>query len=209
MYKERGYLVFRNFNNLFGQALVTGAVVVSNAPAADPRSGGRPPGHPPMHSFLGVPILARGRVTGLVALANRADGYGTEERDRIETLVQQTGGMCEAYRHRERALVEAEERRRAEAALQVSEERLRLVARATNDAVWDWLIDTDRLFLPEGFDKLFEETGPPIEVSIAAWYRRIHPEDLESVMASLHAALDGDAQSWTREYRFERTPACM
>jgi hypothetical protein len=32
-YKEQGFLEFKNFNNLFGQVLTTGKVVVSNDPA--------------------------------------------------------------------------------------------------------------------------------------------------------------------------------
>jgi PAS domain S-box-containing protein len=36
-----------------------------------------------------------------------------------------------------------------------SEERLRLVSRATNDAVWDWNLMTNNLWWNEGFQKLF------------------------------------------------------
>jgi signal transduction histidine kinase len=39
-----------------------------------PRSYGFPLGHPPMHSFLGVPILVRGRTYGNVYLTEKAGG---------------------------------------------------------------------------------------------------------------------------------------
>jgi signal transduction histidine kinase len=40
----------------------------------DPRSVGFPPNHPPMHSFLGVPIISKGRVFGNLYLTDkRAD----------------------------------------------------------------------------------------------------------------------------------------
>ena len=203
-YGERGYLTFHNFNNLFGRAITSGEVIIANAPATDPRASGRPAGHPPMGSFIGVPIRARDQVTGLIALANRPDGYGDEERLRIETLVRQVGGMCEAYRHREQARVETEERHKAEEALRQSDERLRLVARATNDAVWDWNLETDAVFMPEGFQKIFGGAGEPSEMAISDWYRQIHPHDLDGVAAGLHAALDGAAQFWSGEYRFAR-----
>ena len=45
----------------------------------DPRSIGFPPGHPPMTNFLGVPIMARGRILGDFYLT---DKIGAEEFDR-------------------------------------------------------------------------------------------------------------------------------
>lgn len=39
-----------------------------------PRSYGFPPGHPPMHTFLGVPIVVRGQVYGNLYLTEKVDG---------------------------------------------------------------------------------------------------------------------------------------
>lgn len=53
-----------------------------------------------------------------------------------------------------RALRESEERRRrqeTEAALRLSNERFQLVARATNDAVWDWNLLTDAMWWNESY----------------------------------------------------------
>jgi signal transduction histidine kinase len=41
---------------------------------AHPRSYGFPPGHPPMHSFLGVPIVVRGQAYGNLYLTEKAGG---------------------------------------------------------------------------------------------------------------------------------------
>ena len=62
-------------NTLFGAALKTGEVVIANDPANDSRSGGIPPGHPPLNAFLGIPLYAGNRMVGLAGIANRADGY--------------------------------------------------------------------------------------------------------------------------------------
>jgi signal transduction histidine kinase len=43
-----------------------------------PRSYGFPLGHPPMHSFLGVPILIRGQAYGNLYLTEKADGLFDE-----------------------------------------------------------------------------------------------------------------------------------
>lgn len=51
--------------------------------SADPRSVGFPPHHPPMTSFLGVPILMRGEVLGRLYLSDRLDGEEFSEIDEV------------------------------------------------------------------------------------------------------------------------------
>ncbi len=55
--------------------------------ADDPRSVGFPPNHPPMHSFLGVPIAGRGAVYGNLYLTEARDGAFTDEDERIVLLL--------------------------------------------------------------------------------------------------------------------------
>ena len=54
----------------------------------DPRSVGFPPGHPPMRTFLGVPVLLRGVAYGNLYLTEKADGEDfTEEDQEIVSLL--------------------------------------------------------------------------------------------------------------------------
>jgi len=54
----------------------------------DPRSVGFPPGHPPMHTFLGTPISVRGSTFGNLYLTEKAGGEEfTEEDEEIVRLV--------------------------------------------------------------------------------------------------------------------------
>jgi len=68
-----------------------GEVIIANCPlrltdlSTDPRSIGFPPGHPPMRSFLGVPVLRAGRRYGNLYLTEKADGVPFDEND--EALV--------------------------------------------------------------------------------------------------------------------------
>lgn len=80
-------LEFRNLKTLFGAALVTGETVISNSPATDPRRGGLPPGHPPMNSFLGVPIKQDGEMIAMVGVSNRPGGYDLALIEEIEPLL--------------------------------------------------------------------------------------------------------------------------
>jgi PAS domain S-box-containing protein len=80
-------LEFRNLRTLFGAALLAEDTVIANDPANDPRSGGLPPGHPPMHSFLGVPIKQGGEMIAMVGVSNRPGGYNMALVEEIEPLL--------------------------------------------------------------------------------------------------------------------------
>lgn len=73
-HRESG-LEFRNLDSLLGAAVLTQQPVISNDPASDPRRAGLPPGHPPLHAYLGVPLLQGGVLVGVIGLANRPGGY--------------------------------------------------------------------------------------------------------------------------------------
>ncbi|GMU51448.1 MAG: hypothetical protein AMXMBFR33_05940 [Candidatus Xenobia bacterium] len=95
------------------------------------------------------------------------------------------------------------ERKTFELSLQASEERFRLLSRATNDAIYDWDLETQRLWWNEGFESLFGYRREEVEPTVESWTSRIHPEDREAVVDSIHAAMEG-GESWSGEYRFRR-----
>jgi PAS domain S-box-containing protein len=94
------------------------------------------------------------------------------------------------------------EQERARAALQESEERFRLLAEVTNDAIWDWDLTTNNLWWNEGFETLFGYSRGEIEKTIDSWYNRIHPTERGRVTAGLHRVIDQGGTTWSDEYRF-------
>ncbi len=54
---------------------------------AHPRSYGFPPGHPPMHSFLGVPIVVRGQAYGNLYLTEKEGGEFDEADEEAATIL--------------------------------------------------------------------------------------------------------------------------
>ncbi len=66
----------------------------------DSRSGGFPPGHPPMSSFLGVPISVRGKVYGNLYLTEKrgAEEFTPEDERAAVTLAAQAGVAIENAR---------------------------------------------------------------------------------------------------------------
>jgi two-component system, cell cycle sensor histidine kinase and response regulator CckA len=101
-----------------------------------------------------------------------------------------------------RAVRYAIERKRAENALRKSEERFELMARATNDAVWDWEITTDRLWWNVGVRSFMGYPPDAVGADLEWWEEHIHPEDRERVLASIRAVVAGGGRYWIDEYRF-------
>jgi len=96
------------------------------------------------------------------------------------------------------------ERKRAEAAMRISEERFRLVSQATNDAIWDLDLATGLVWWNEGAQTLFRYAPREVGNDPSWWAERVHPEDRERVLASSQAAIDEGAASWSAEFRFRR-----
>ncbi len=96
--------------SFWGRAIKEGAPQVVNDPASDPDSMGTPEGHPPIESFLGVPLRDGDETVGVIALANREGGFRAEDIEDLEAL-----GV---------AFVEALNRRRAEDEVRMHRERL-------------------------------------------------------------------------------------
>ncbi|MBI4401803.1 MAG: response regulator [Nitrospirae bacterium] len=100
-YRDVGYLEFTNLENLFGKVITSGEPVLSNDPSTDPRSGGLPPGHPPLRHFLGIPIRKGSAVVGMIGVANRAGGYTRAEQAKIEILTGAAGILYDSYRRQQ------------------------------------------------------------------------------------------------------------
>jgi PAS domain S-box-containing protein len=98
----------------------------------------------------------------------------------------------------------AVERTRAEAALRISEQRHRLVSRATNDVIWDWDIVHQRLEWNECAQTLFGYTAEDVGCSPLWWDEHLHPDDRARASASVQAVLESGGQFWSGEYRFRR-----
>ncbi|KHL25247.1 diguanylate cyclase [Croceibacterium mercuriale] len=97
------------------------------------------------------------------------------------------------------------ERRAAEAALRETEQRYRLAAKATNDAIWDWNLLTDRVDWNEAVSVLFGHAPEQVEPTGDWWIRHIHPDDRDRVGDAIHAVIDGAGDQWAAEYRFRRS----
>ena len=105
---------------LLGVLLESGRPIRTREIAEHPASYGFPPNHPPMHSFLGVPIVVRDRIFGRLYLTEKQGGSEfTKDDERIAmTLAAQAGvaiqnaSLLEEVRARGDELAVLEERER-------------------------------------------------------------------------------------------------
>jgi len=84
-----------------------------------------------------------------------------------------------------------------------NEQRFRLLAKATTDAIWDCNLDTGRLWWNEGFETLFGFHHQQDELTLESLLARVHPQDRELMRAGLMGAVNGGEAGWRGEYRFQ------
>ena len=92
----------------------------------------------------------------------------------------------------------------ASTSLKLSEERFRLLSKATNDAIWDCNLLTNTMWWSEGFKTIFGYQLDSHEKNIQAWMNCIHPDDFDRVIGSIYKAINAGEFQWSEEYRFQR-----
>ncbi len=91
----------------------------------------------------------------------------------------------------------AEEVRRAH-------ERYALVARATNDVIWDWDAEQGTIIWNDALQTMFGYQPDQIDNRLEWWDSHLNPDDRERVVTGINGIIEQGGSSWTDEYRFER-----
>lgn len=86
-----------------------------------------------------------------------------------------------------------------------SEERFRLVTKATNESIWDWDLGTNKMWWSEGFYGMFNYPKDDNRVYNSTFkLDKIHPEDRKRVSDSIHQQINNNSRQWSAEYRFAK-----
>jgi signal transduction histidine kinase/ActR/RegA family two-component response regulator len=85
------------------------------------------------------------------------------------------------------------------------QDRLLLLAEATDDALWDWHVDTRDFWWGGGIVKLLGSNASPVENTLRWKLEQVHPEDRSRVEHGLDVARASLAATWKAEYRFRRS----
>jgi PAS domain S-box-containing protein len=84
---------------------------------------------------------------------------------------------------------------------QSASERLHLIAKATNDAVWDWDVPSGKVWWNEAVTTLFGYCGGEVGSDPQWMLDRIHPDD-RARMKDHYEQIQADLRYWQEEYRF-------
>ncbi len=102
----------RKMKGLWGTVMKNGIPFITNEPSSHPDSAGVPEGHPPLKTFMGMPLKHGDRTFGMIALANKEPAYDHVDVQILESL--------------SAAFVEALSRKRAEEDVRRARDELEL-----------------------------------------------------------------------------------
>jgi PAS domain S-box-containing protein len=183
--REQG-IQFTNMATLFGHVVTTGQPVIAGETGNDPRSGGLPPGHPAMQTFMGLPIFVGERLVGMVAVANRPAGYDSALAAFLAPLLSTCGTIMEAMN--------------IERARKAAEQRLDLAMRGAELALWEWDVRSGVMSAefpesPSGFG------SPHKDGALSSFLERVHPDDRHFLVAAFTRHATGEAPVVECEHR--------
>jgi diguanylate cyclase (GGDEF)-like protein/PAS domain S-box-containing protein len=126
--------VLSNPESLFGRAILTRQAVIARSPETDAISANLPPGHPPITTFLALPIIFGEDIVALAGLANRAEAYSQSD---VEALIPLTAVVAQLLAAERQAAARSE----LEVCLRESEGKFRSVL--DHAPIGIWLLNSD------------------------------------------------------------------
>jgi PAS domain S-box-containing protein len=90
-------------------------------------------------------------------------------------------------------------------ALEATEMRYRLVARASNDAIWDWDLRSNAIAWAEGTHPIFGYRASDLVRARTSFFELIHSDDRERIEESIRSITEKGGSFWSGEYRMQKS----
>ena len=91
--------------------------------------------------------------------------------------------------------------KQAEEQIRISKERYDIVARATNDAIWDCDLKTKEVIWNNGITSIFGYSREKVGNTIEWGWEKVHPDDKSRVLDKLILHIDGKDNTFSDEFR--------
>jgi PAS domain S-box-containing protein len=86
-------------------------------------------------------------------------------------------------------------------ALRLSQERYALAVQGANDAIWDWDLLSEQIYLSPRWQAMFGIAVDSGAVDPARWFDQVHPDDAPGLQSALRAHISGDSPHFEHEFR--------
>jgi PAS domain S-box-containing protein len=86
-------------------------------------------------------------------------------------------------------------------------DRFEMAIEGANLGVWDWDLRTDAVEFDDQWARMLGFEPGEIDQDLTAWKSRVHPEDLDRVLANVEAHLDGEREYIDTEHRLRTADA--
>ncbi len=160
-------------------------IIINDYHQTHPLKRGLPTGHVPIHNHMGIPLMDRGKVVGVIGAANK-DGYFNKRDVRNVQLLMD--GVWKIAKRRE-----------AEDALQESELRFRDIVENINEVVY-LVSKGDVLYINPVVEDLLGLGHETMMDDVDAIYGIIHPDDKKRVQRANEMSKDQSKQ-FDQEFR--------
>jgi PAS domain S-box-containing protein len=159
------------------ETIKTRQPVIHNDYASLENKQGLPEGHAELIRQLVVPVLRQDKIVAILGVGNKATDYDQKDIDMVASLAD----LC----------WEVAERKLTEKSLRESEEELQAVLEGSQIGSWDWDIQQKQTQRNEIWANMLGYALEEIDDKFEGWSKLVHPDDLERVLESLEAHLQG------------------
>lgn len=89
----------------------------------------------------------------------------------------------------------------SEQLLPQSQELFELAVLGANDGLWDWNLETNEIFFSARWKNILGFAEDEMQNNFDEWKKKVHPDDLEQVLATLQAHFDDSTAYYESEHR--------
>ena len=146
-----------------------------------------PNSNPALAPFLAAPLCQDQRVSGIIAVAGKVEGYAPVDQKDVVALAQ--------------TFIETLLRKRIEADKAKSEKRLKLALESANEGLWDYAPVTGHIYYSPRWFAMLGYVDGEFPDTLETWNTLTHPEDLPILEETLQELANGVKEQFNIEIR--------